>query len=277
MVPIHARLAKIKGRDAALRRRRPRSADGTDFSSVLTCSVAPLNAAQTAQRAVPTRYCVTVFALLLVFSLVNTRAADNNAVLSSWLNAQKNIHAWSADFTQTRILKSLAQPLTATGHVWFEAPNKVRWELGHPARTIAIIGPEMMQIIYPRLKRVERYPMTGEQQGQWGDIMKLFEAGFPRSQAEMEADYNILGQQITGDVCILTLQPKAAGARKMMPQIKIGFSTKDWSLRLNEMQFADGSIMRNEFKNSVMNPQIDAALFAPKLESDYKIVEPLNK
>ncbi len=267
----------MKGRDAALRRRRPRSADGTEFSSVLTRPVAPLNAARTAQRAVPTKYCAAVFALLLAFSLVDARAADTNSALTSWLNAQKNIHTWSADFTQTRILKSLTQPLTATGHVWFEAPNRVRWELGHPAQTIAVIGPDLMQIIYPRLKRVERYPMGGGQQGQWGDIMKLFEAGFPRSQAEMEADYNILGQQITDDICVLTLQPRAAGARKMMPQIKIGFSTKDWSLRLNEMQFADGSIMRNEFKNAELNPQVDDALFAPKLESDYKVIEPLNR
>ncbi len=42
------------GRDAALRRRRPRSADGTEFSNVLTDAVAPLNTARTAQRAVPT-------------------------------------------------------------------------------------------------------------------------------------------------------------------------------------------------------------------------------
>jgi outer membrane lipoprotein-sorting protein len=214
---------------------------------------------------------------LLAVGTIRTSAAETNSVLSSWFNAQENIHTWSADFTQTRILKSLAQPLTATGHVWFEAPNRVRWELGHPAQTIAVIGPEMMQIIYPRLKRVERYPLTGAQQGQWGDIMKLFEAGFPRSQAEMEADYNILGQQMMGDICELTLQPKAAGARKMMPQIKIGFSTKDWSLRLNEMQFADGSIMRNEFKNAQLNPQVDPALFAPKWESDYKVSEPMNK
>jgi len=247
-----------------------------DFISHGRDAVAPLDAARTAQRAVPAKYCAAIFVLLFGFCLSNTKAADTDSLLNTWINAQATIHTWSADFTQTRILKSLSQPLTATGHVWFQAPNKVRWELGHPAQTIAIIGPDVMQIVYPRLKRVERYPVSGGQ-GQWGDVMKLFEAGFPRSKAEMEAEYNILGQQVTGDMCVLTLQPKSAGARKMMPQIKIGFSTKDWSLRLNEMQFADGSIMRNEFKNGQMNPQVDAALFTPKLESDYKVVEPLNK
>jgi outer membrane lipoprotein-sorting protein len=218
---------------------------------------------------------------VLIFSLavgaLPTRAADTNTLLTTWINAQTNIHAWSADFTQTRILKSLAQPLKATGHVWFAAPNRFRWELGHPAQTIAVRGPDEMLVIYPRLKHVERYPLTGDQSGQWRDVMKLLEAGFPRSQAEMEAQYNILAQRVTGDVCELTLQPKSATARKMMPQIKIGFSITDSSLRSTELQFADGSIMRNDFKNPELNPKLDESLFTPKIESDYEVVQPFSK
>lgn len=222
--------------------------------------------------------CLTLLAsLALGIWSFNSRAAETNTALTTWLNAQTNIHTWSADFTQTRILKSLTQPLTATGHVWFAAPNRFRWELGHPPQTIAVRNADEMLVIYPRLKRAERYPMTGDQAGQWRDVMKLLEAGFPRSQAELESDYNILAQQVTDDICELTLQPKSATARKMMPQIKIGFSTKDFSLRSTELQFADGSIMRNDFKNPELNPKLDDALFQPKLESDYQIVEPFKK
>ena len=207
----------------------------------------------------------------------NLRAADTNAVVSTWLAAQSNLHTWSADVTQSRVLKSLTQPVTTEGRVWFSAPSRFRWELGHPAQTIAVRGPEEMLVIYPRLKRVERYPLTGDAVGQWRDVMKLLEAGFPRSQAEMESQYNILSQTVTGDVCELTLQPKSATARKMMPQIKIAFSTKDASLRSTELQFADGSIMRSDFKNPQLNPQLDESLFAPKIESDYKVVEPFKQ
>jgi outer membrane lipoprotein-sorting protein len=204
------------------------------------------------------------------------RAADTNALLTTWLNGQTNIHTWSADFVQTRVLKSLTQPLTASGHLWFAAPDRFRWELGNPPQTIAVRGPEEMLVIYPRLKHAERYPLTGDQGGQWRDVMKLLEAGFPRSQAEMESQYNILSQTVTDGVCELTLQPKSATARKMMPQIKIAFSTKDFLLRSTELQFADGSTMRNDFKNSELNQKLEDSLFTPKLGSDYKIVEPLG-
>ena len=218
-----------------------------------------------------------IFICLFALSPFAAKAADTNSVLAAWIGAQANIHTWSADVVQTRVLKSLTQPLTAKGHVWFEAPNRFRWELGSPPQTIAVRGPEEMLVIYPRLKHAERYPLTGDQAGQWRDVMKLLEAGFPRSESEMQSQYNILSQQVTGDICELTLQPKSATARKMMPQIKIAFSTKDSSLTSTELQFADGSIMRNDFQNPELNPKLDESLFTPKLESDFKIVEPFKQ
>lgn len=217
---------------------------------------------------------VTLFAI--VTGQFASQAADTDQ-LSTWLNNQANIHTWSADFTQTRILKSLTQPLKSTGHVWFEAPNRFRWELGHPAQTIAVRGPEEMVVIYPRLKHAEEFPLTGDQAGQFRDVVKLLDAGFPRSQSEMQSQYNILSQHVADDVCELTLQPKSVTARKMMPQIKIAFSTKDFSLHSTELQFADGSIMRNDFKSPEINPKLDDSLFATQIPSDYEVSKPFSQ
>src|ERR1700743_1893913 len=196
MVPIHSHLAKMSTIAKKLYRNTERSLVRSSKFLLIT---------------------------LLALGTFTATAADTNAVLSTWLKAQGDIHTWSADVAQTRTLKSLTQPLTSKGHVWFQAPNEFRWEIGNPPQTIAVRNPEEMLVIYPRLKHAERYSMAGEQAGQWRDVMKLLEAGFPRSQSEMESQYNILAQNVTGDICELTLQPKAATARKMMPQIKIAF------------------------------------------------------
>jgi outer membrane lipoprotein-sorting protein len=63
----------------------------------------------------------------------------------------------------------------------------------------------------------------------------------------------------------------------MMPLIKIAFSPQDLSLRSTELQFADGSSMRNEFTKQQLNPKLDETLFNPPISSEYKIVEPLKK
>jgi outer membrane lipoprotein-sorting protein len=222
------------------------------------------------------KYGCILISLCVAFAANRTRAAGLDPQVAAWIGAQTNIQTWSADFTQTRKLKSLSQPLTATGHVWFAAPNRFRWELGHPAQTIALRTSSELLVIYPRLKRVEHFPLTGEQTGPWRDALALLEAGFPRSEAQLQEQYNILSQSVKNQVCELVLQPKSAAARRMMPQIKIEFDTKDFSLRATELQFADGSTMRNDFKNPVLNPKIDEHLFEPQIPSDYKNIEPLK-
>jgi outer membrane lipoprotein-sorting protein len=214
--------------------------------------------------------------LALLTSVCPVLGAGTNSVVAAWLGAQTNIHSWAADFVQTRALKSLTQPLTATGHVWFAAPSRFRWELGNPPQTIAVRAPADLYVIYPLLKRAERYPLSGET-GAWRDALALLEAGFPRSQAELDSQYDILGQTMSGQVCELTLQPKSATARRMMPQIKIGFDTANSSLRWTELEFADGSTMRNDFKNPVLNPSINEEQFTFQAPPDYKVVTPLKK
>jgi len=205
------------------------------------------------------------------------RAAELEPEVVRWLAAQTNVQTWSAEFRQTRTLKSLTQPLTTTGHVWFTAPNKFRWELGQPAQTIALRASQEMLVIYPRLKRVERYPLTGDQADGWRDTLALLEAGFPRSGADLEAQYNILSQNAAGGTAHLVLQPKSPSARRMMPRIEIDFDTQGLSLRATELHFADGSSLRNDFTNTVLNPPLASETFSAQIPPDFKVVEPLKK
>ena len=221
----------------------------------------------------------TLLLVTLLMSLVSdTEAAEPSLspVLASWLNAQTNIQSWSADFVQTRRLKAMVQPLVATGHVWFSAPNQFRWELGHPPQTIAVRTPTELLIFYPRLQRVERFPLAGKETGPWRDALSLLEAGFPRNQAELTSRYNILGYTNAGSRAEVVLQPKSAAARRMMPQIQIDFDTRNFSLLATELEFADGSTMRNDFKDPELNPQLEPKLFTPEIPKDHKVTEPLK-
>ena len=235
-----------------------------------------------AQR-VKNESCILRRALLLSFSLLiaircsTCIAADVDALVASWLNAQTNVQTWSADLTQTRTLKSLVQPLTATGHVTFVAPNRFRWELGQPAQTIAVQNTNEMLVIYPPLKRAERYPLTKKLPAQWRDMLALLNAGFPRNQTEMDEQFNILAEIVRNDVCEVIVEPRSASARKLMSQMRIAFGTNDFLLRSTELQFADGSTMRNDFTNATVNAKVNETLFAPILPDDYQITEPLKR
>lgn len=204
--------------------------------------------------------------------------ADNAAVLlDQWFATQTNVHTWSADAVQTRTIKTFDQPLVSTGKVWVVVPDRFRWELGRPPQTIAVREPDQLWLLYPKLKRAEKYPLNGNDPGPWRDALALLEASFPRSRAELESRFTLLSVVQTNGVVQLSLQPKSTFARKFMSQIQIGFHAKDFSPSSTELIFSDGSSMRNDFSHSVLNAVLPRELFEVHLDADTKLVEPLRK
>ena len=212
-----------------------------------------------------------------VFQVTALFATDTNAVITGWLAAQTNVQTFNADFIQTRRLKTLTQPLTATGHLWFEQPNQFRWELRTPSQTIALRQAEEMWVIYPLLKRAERYPLDSKAPGEWRDALALLEAGFPRDRRDFDSRFRILSLTETNDNWQFDLQPASAFARKMMKRIRIGLATNDFMLTSTELEFVDGSIMRNDFTNGVLNARFGKEVFDWKPPADFKVTQPLGK
>ncbi len=198
-------------------------------------------------------------------------------MLDAWFASQKNFHTWSADFIQTRALKTLTQPLITRGHITFAMPDDFRWELGQPAQTIALRHGAAMFVIYPRLKRAEHYPLGAGTPADWRDTMSLLQAGFPRDQKEFEAQFKLQSLTETNGAWQMSLQPKSPFARRMMPELRIGLATNDFSLVSTELVFVDGSRMRNDFTNAVLNPVLDEKMFEWVPPADYKVTHPFAK
>jgi len=214
--------------------------------------------------------------VFLVLSENTVGAADTNAVLHNWFAAQEQVRTWSADFVQTRTFKTLTRPLTAQGHIEFSAPTDFRWELGRPAQTIALRHGDEMYVIYPLLKRAELYPMGANAPRQLHDTLSLLQAGLPHSRKEFDTQFQVLALGETNGIWRLRLQPRSASARQMLPEMVIDLATNDFSLAGTELVFVDGSTMRNDFTNAVVNPPIDKHLFEWKPRDDFKVVDPMK-
>lgn len=222
------------------------------------------------------RYSLVISVSSSVIAVQTAAAADTNAVLRNWFSAQEKVQAWSADFVQTRTFKTLKNPLTAPGHIYFLAPTDFRWELGRPAQTIALRRGDEMYVIYPLLKRAERYSMGADAPRQLHDTLSLLQAGLPHSRKEFDAQFRVLELGETNGTWQLRLQPKSAGARQMLPEMRIGLLTSDFSLASTELVFVDGSTMRNDFTNGIVNPSIDKELFGWKPPDDFKVTDPMK-
>jgi outer membrane lipoprotein-sorting protein len=203
-------------------------------------------------------------------------AAQPDRWVDQWISAQTNLHSWSAEAIQTRALKTLSEPLVSTGRVWVAMPNRFRWELGQPAETIAVRQPDQLIIVYPRLKRVEKYPLNDRQPGLWQDALALLDASFPRSRADLDSRFRVLSASRTNATVEIRLQPRSARARKFMSEISVGFYTNDFSPASTELRFSDGSTLRNDFTGGALNPPLAPGLFEVKPDPDFTVVEPLK-
>ncbi len=222
---------------------------------------------------------VTKQVVLAVLLAATGRAAESgsSAMLDAWFTAQAGLHTWSAEVVQTRAIKTFSHPLISTGRVWAVIPDQFRWEIGQPPQTIAIRQPTQLLLHYPKLKRLEKYPLDEKQTGPWRDALALLDASFPRSRAELEARFAILSVAQSNGVVQLTLQPRSAFARKFMSELQVGFRANDFVPAFTVLKFSDGSTMRNDFSNSVTNAVLSPTLFEETLPPGTSVVEPGKK
>lgn len=213
--------------------------------------------------------------LLAVACLVEPlRAGDSDSFVDRWLEAQGSLKTWSAEFTQTRSLKALKEPLQTPGRLWFAAPDRFRWELGVPAQTIALRDGDELLVVYPRLKRVERYPLGGNAGEAWRGALALLDAGFATNRAALESRFHLVSLDAAADRTELVLEPRAASARRFMTQVRLAIDPTTHAMLANEMRFADGSSLRNDFTNAVVNPEIPDGLFRYEIPDGFTVVDP---
>jgi outer membrane lipoprotein-sorting protein len=108
-------------------------------------------------------------------------------------------------------------------------------------------------------------------------MLSLLEAGFPRSRADLDSRFRIISLTETNGAWQLALQPISTFARRMMKEIRVGLATNDFSLKSTELVFTDGALMRNDFRNAVINSPFDKALFDWKPPPDFKVTKPLGR
>jgi outer membrane lipoprotein-sorting protein len=202
-------------------------------------------------------------------------ALEAGKVVDLWLAQATNTASWQAGFTQIRSLRVLAQPLTNRGQVVFAPPDRFRWELGQPPETIAARAGDQLVVLYPRLRRAERYSLAAAQAGSWRDTLALLDAGFPRSRADLDQKFHWQAALTTNGECEVLLHPASAAAAKLLPEVSLMLGTQPLALLSTRLQFADGSVVRTDFDPPRTNTAIAPDLFAPILPADYVVREPL--
>ena len=207
-------------------------------------------------------HCVVSCVLLALVWSGSAAAEDGRERLDGWLQKQTAITDCSADVTQIRRLKTLVRPLSADGQIWFSQPNRFRWQLGDPPKTIAVRTDEALVVIYPRLKQVERFPLGDDVDGSWSNALALLEVGMPNGADTFWSSYELTGSSQTGDTWAYDLRPVDSGSRRLIERVRLEITSDEMLLTATEIGFPDGSTMRNEFSNHRLDLEIEDSVFS---------------
>jgi len=79
--------------------------------------------------------------------------------LKNLLAAIRQNRSTQADFQEQRLIRLMKNPVTSSGTVWFQPPNKFRREVKGNSPSITVSDGRDLWIYYPNFKSAERYPL----------------------------------------------------------------------------------------------------------------------
>jgi outer membrane lipoprotein carrier protein len=205
---------------------------------------------------------VTLFLPLL---LLGTVRADP-APLEEWLRRQVAITTLDARFVQERRLPALKAPISTPGRLSFAKPDKIRWQLGEPAETLAVSDGTTLTLIDIPTNTARRIGLDSPQALRFSLLSgKAFQ-----SPEMFHATFELIESRVTAGIHQYTVKPKDRRLRAQVPWIFLDIDPKKNELRALEMELQDRSRLRTVFTNPRFDRKLDASLFRPDL-SGYQI------
>ena len=203
------------------------------------------------------------FALLIGVQIpdASCSATIDLSPLKACLEAQGDLRSISADFTQTRALKTLKSPVAVKGHFWFEAPDRFRWQLGDPPKTIIIGTKKGGMAIHPLQKHAEKSDLPASGGFPARRIFELMGLSGKRTVEEFQKHVNVLSLKTSGTRCRLEMLPKDPSATRGLSSINLEFDCKTGQWFDFEIVTQEGSSIRTELSNVRTNSAIDGRIF----------------
>lgn len=178
---------------------------------------------------------------VLVISTICSHA--NTAALDAWLVRQTKIRTLQCDFIQERKLPSLKKPLSTPGQFIYQSPNKVRWQLGDPAESLAVSDGNLFTLVDFTKRQAKRVAVDSPQAMRFS----LLSLEGLRSPKEFNESFELVAHREVLGIHQYTLKPRNRQMRRSLPWVFLDIDPKRNELRAMELELQDGTRIRSVF------------------------------
>ncbi|MCU0795683.1 MAG: outer membrane lipoprotein carrier protein LolA [Akkermansiaceae bacterium] len=203
------------------------------------------------------------FLALLLLSTAFLRADVDTAPLEAWLKRQASVRSLEADFIQERTLPSLKKPVTTPGTLTIARPGKLRWDLGKPAKTIAVSDGTTITLFDVEKKQARRISADSSRAKSFS---MLGDKSFSGGLEGFTQAFDLVESRMTDGIYQLTTRPKDRSMRGKVGYVFFDIDPAKSELRAIELRLDDKSRIRTIFTKTRFNTDIPADRFAPSTE-----------
>ena len=177
----------------------------------------------------------TIVGLILLSGFVSAGAlssADIKNLVARIREKRAQAPQAQADFKEEKVVHLLNKPITSSGKVWFQAPNKFRREVKGNSPSVTVSDGRQLWIYYPNFKSAEHYSL-GKRSPLDAAITTINTA---LNLENVESTFQISGAKIDPPQAgyDLELTPRLSSTKRMFQMFR---------LRLNNDLFAERTEM----------------------------------
>ena len=190
--------------------------------------------------------------------------------LKNLLAAIRQNRTTQADFQEERVIRLMKKPVTSSGQIWFQPPNKFRREVKGNSPSVTVSDGRELWIYYPNFKSAERYPL-----GKGSPLDATVAAINSALNLEnIETSFNVTATK-TENGNELQLLPRTAAMKRVFQKLDLRINDK-FRVERTDMLLPNGDRIVTTYSNQT-RAAIPASTFEFKPPSGTEVTTPLGQ
>jgi outer membrane lipoprotein-sorting protein len=213
-----------------------------------------------------------IYGILIVSTLtfVAKSAPLSEPELKNLLATIRQNRTTQADFQEERVIRLMKKPMTNSGTVWFQPPNKFRREVKGNSPSVSVSNGRDLWIYYPNFKSAERYPL-----GKGSPLDATVTAINSALNLEnIETSFNITATRSENGF-ELQLLPRSGAMKRAFQKLDLRINEK-FRVERTDMLVPNGDRIVTTYSNQTRSPN-PASTFEFKPPAGTEVTTPLGQ
>ena len=213
-----------------------------------------------------------MYAILAIVAMTSiaTSAPISDSELKNLLAAIRQNRTTQADFQEERVIRLMKNPITSSGRIWFQPPNKFRREVKGNSPSLTVSDGRQLWIYYPNFKSAERYPL-----GKGSPLDSTVAAiNSSLNLEDVENNFQISAAKVENGY-ELRLMPRAASMKRVFQKLVLRINDQ-LRVERTDMLLPNGDRIVTTYSDQTHGP-VPASMFEFTPPAGTDITTPLGK